>query len=299
MGEIERELGGEEGTAAIGSSWRRREVEEWLVVLAAAGIPAQSVRVGSAWQVMVPARAARAARAHVREFQTENPIRNQRPRAVVDFGPSPVGLGGACALLMLHAASFLEPGRAHWIAHGRASAAMILEGEVWRALTALSLHADLAHVAGNAAGWFVFAGALSRNFGFGVGVLAVLAAGVLGNLLNAAYHGTSHASIGASTAVFGAVGILAGAQLARRRFESPARARTWLPLGAAVAILAMVGMNPESDVFAHGFGVSAGLMIGMCLVRYRLHAIRRSVQWSALATAAILAAGAWAAALFR
>lgn len=289
----------EDGTTPIGSTRHRREAEEWLVVLAAAGISAHSVRIGAAWHVVVPARAARAARAHVREFRSENLSRSHLHRAAVDFGPSPVGLGGACVLLLLHAASFLEPGRTYWIAHGRASAAMILEGEVWRALTALTLHADLAHVAGNAAGWFVFAGALARNFGFGVGVLAVLGAGVFGNLLNAAYHGASHASIGASTAIFGAVGILAGAQLARRRLAGPAGSRSWLPFGAALAILAMVGMNPESDVFAHAFGLGAGFVMGWWLFRSRLYLFGRGAQWSALVAAAALAAGAWAAALLR
>lgn len=276
---------------------RRRELDDWLVVLAAAGIPAQTRRVGSVWQIFVPAPKAMAARAHVREFQVENPGHRRKAPLVIDLGPSPIGVVSAAVLLGMHGASFLGPGREYWIQHGRASAWFILDGELWRTVTALTLHADAAHVAGNAAGLFVFAGAVCRMLGGGVGLLAVLGSGFLGNLMNALYRGGPHASIGASTAVFGAVGILAGMQLIRRFDWGGDRRRFWLPLGAAVAILAMVGVSAESDFLAHLFGMLAGLGLGAGLTALRRDPWSVAVQRVSFVAVPLIVAASWAAAL--
>ena len=83
---------------------------------------------------------------------------------------------------------------------------LILDGELWRAVTALTLHADGAHVAGNAVLGAVFGSAVSRSLGPGVALAWVIAAGTLGNFINAWKHTDSHVSVGASTAVLGAVG---------------------------------------------------------------------------------------------
>jgi hypothetical protein len=64
---------------------------------------------------------------------------------------------------------------------------------------------------------------LHRRLGAGATALGIVASGALGNLLNAVWHhsvsGHDHASIGASTAVFGAVGLLAATQLVLDRPE--------------------------------------------------------------------------------
>ena len=103
-----------------------------------------------------------------------------------------------------------------WFERGSADADRILHGELWRTVTALTLHADLAHVLSNAIGITVFLGALSSIMGPGLSSALVLLAGAGGNLANALIHGSSHVSIGASTSVFGAVGMLGGLGLARR-----------------------------------------------------------------------------------
>ena len=108
----------------------------------------------------------------------------------------------------------------------------------------------------------LFLSAVFRAFGFGVGGALALAAGALGNLANAFVQAPSHATIGASTAVFGALGLLVGRALALRR--TPLRGRpAWLPIGAALALLAMLGTEGQRvDLWAHGLGLAAGVVLG-------------------------------------
>ena len=82
----------------------------------------------------------------------------------------------------------------------------MLAGEWWRAVTALTLHADLAHVLANAVAIAIFLGAVARRLGPALATWLALAAGVAGNVLTALVAGGGHVSLGASTAVFGALG---------------------------------------------------------------------------------------------
>jgi membrane associated rhomboid family serine protease len=98
----------------------------------------------------------------------------------------------------------------------------------------------------------------------GLGLLLVVASGALGNGLNAVANGHGHDSIGASTAVFGAIGILAGMALARRNRAGQSGARLLLPVGAGIGLLGMLGMGGvRVDVFAHLYGLLAGGLLGI------------------------------------
>src|SRR5438132_399884 len=81
-----------------------------------------------------------------------------------------------------------------------------------------------------------------RLLGPGLGTWLVLLAGAGGNALNAWVHVAHHTSIGASTAVFGALGILGGLQFGRLR----GRRRAWLALAATLALLALVGSDERT-----------------------------------------------------
>ena len=144
-----------------------------------------------------------------------------------------------------------------------ASAFHILRGELYRSVTALMIHANAMHLAGNMLGIAIFGTAVCTITGWGVGWFMILATGVLGNLMNAVLYKTGHLSIGASTAVFGAVGILAAHQFFKK-FRLPGRRmKAWLPLGAGLAILSMLGSGGEhTDLMAHLFGFMAGLILG-------------------------------------
>jgi rhomboid protease GluP len=149
-----------------------------------------------------------------------------------------------------------------WVALGNAQSAEILDGQWWRLVTALTLHADWAHLSGNLAIGGIFVIFLCRELGSGLAWSLLLSAGALGNLVNAFVQPSGHSSVGASTAVFGAVGILASLSLVRHRHQLQ---RRWpLPVAASLALLALLGTEGKNtDLGAHLFGFVYGSFLGL------------------------------------
>lgn len=149
------------------------------------------------------------------------------------------------------------------------SVAILRDGEWWRAFTALFLHADIPHLAGNLAGGAVFATLVSRAVGPLAAWPMILVCGALGNLLTAwIVSPENFVSIGASTAVFAALGILSGLGLSetfRDRSNLP-WARIVAPVLAGVVLLGWLGggaPGSNTDVLGHVCGFGVGLLAGL------------------------------------
>jgi len=146
------------------------------------------------------------------------------------------------------------------------SRAVFVQGEVWRAATALFLHADAAHVITNAlSGLLVFPAVLS-TLGRARGWWLLLLAAVAGNLAVAAINFPGpYRSLGASTAIFAGVELLTG-RTVRIAWQSrhPHRWRAmFAPFAAGVTVLALHGAGGQRvDVGAHLTGFVAGLVFG-------------------------------------
>src|SRR5437870_5413008 len=82
------------------------------------------------------------------------------------------------------------------------------------------------------------------------------------NLATAAVRRGRHLSVGASTATFAALGILAGLQVVRRFRHGARGRRAWLPLAAGLGLFAMLGVGEHADVLAHLFGLGVGAVVG-------------------------------------
>jgi membrane associated rhomboid family serine protease len=145
---------------------------------------------------------------------------------------------------------------------GTAHAEQILHGEWWRCVTALTLHGDLTHLLSNLAIGGVFIILLCRELGSGLAWSLLLASGSFGNLINAWVQSPAHRSVGASTAVFGAVGILSALSMVRYRQNLQ---RRWsVPVAAGLALLAILGTEGKNtDLGAHLFGFCSGLLCGI------------------------------------
>ncbi|WP_052507352.1 rhomboid family intramembrane serine protease [Desulfonatronovibrio magnus] len=144
-----------------------------------------------------------------------------------------------------------------WLEQGRVDAARIMDGEIWRTVTALTLHSDPAHVLGNVIIGAPFILTVCTNLGMGLGWLAIILAGALGNYVNAWVMAPTHLSIGFSTSVFAAVGIMAITAIKHSRLS----VTNAFVLG--LALLALLGVGGENtDLGAHLFGLLAGFLIG-------------------------------------
>lgn len=139
---------------------------------------------------------------------------------------------------------------------------ILMRGEWWRLVTALTLHVDTVHLLGNLAIGGFFVVYLCRDLGSGLAWSLLLASGVCGNLANAYLQLPSHSSVGSSTAIFGAVGILGAVTMMRYRHHL--RRRWPVPIAAALALLVLLGTGGErTDLGAHLFGFLFGLMFGL------------------------------------
>ncbi len=186
-----------------------------------------------------------------------------------------------------------------WLAAGAAQAGAIAHGSWWRAVTALTLHADEGHLVGNLLAGMVIGTLAAQLLGQGLAWLAILLAGSIGNLIAVLLRGPDFAAIGASTAVFGALGIVSAFTRQRRWRERHLRMRRLAPLGAGVLLLAFLGFGGErTDVVAHMTGFAAGLGTGWALARWFEQVPRGDrAQWVYGSAAAGLLVVAWAIAL--
>jgi rhomboid protease GluP len=178
----------------------------------------------------------------------------------------------------------------HILAYG-ASAMYILQGETFRAVTALFLHSDEAHLLGNLAGMLIFAGPVIRMSGYGTGPFFLLFTGTCGNLINAGFHGSALLSIGASTAVMSAAGGLSAFQI---MLKGPLRKRDRiLPLIAGATLMAFLSHGENTDVWAHVFGFLCGLIAGVFFFPLMTTFRHRLKEPVALAVTLIILVSAW------
>ena len=201
-------------------------------------------------------------------------------------------------LLFFFAAGRHEAFSFDWIGKGAVQSGLMLKGEWWRAITALCLHADGAHLLGNLVFGTVFLMLLAQVTGAGVAALAMMTAGAAGNVISALVQSPAHTSIGASTAIFASIGLLAVLRQARRRNHALSTLHNWIPLAGGLALLAFLGLSGENtDILAHVLGFGSGIAAGWVLARRdRDWTVDQGLQWKCACIAGAVVASAWVAA---
>jgi membrane associated rhomboid family serine protease len=244
----------------------RAAFEHGLVVLAL-GAPYWLVPAETGFRLLVEPQVAADARQQLASFDRESatwppaPPPRERARRRMDFATPLLW----CELVLI--AFWMQGVWPGLTEHGALDSRAVFERhEWWRVATALFLHADLAHLCANAiSGVFLFAATLAA-FGRARGWVLLIGAAALGNTVAVATrHGSDIRSLGASTAIFGAVGLLTGRAL-RVIWQSPARrwAALFVPLASGVAVLGLYGAGGFNvDVLAHTTGFAAGLLLGV------------------------------------
>lgn len=264
----------------VGRFRRRAMAEERALVILALELPYWILREEGRYLLLVRERDFPTATAELARYEAERREARHHRRELL---PPPIFAPGQRTTFSLFfygwvmVTCFLLQSRAPeaWIERGVAGSQEILAGEWWRTLTALTLHGDFGHWVANLLVGLLFAAALLPWIGSGWTWFGAVMAGALGNGLNAlGFRHLPHHSIGASTAVFGVLGILVGWQvvalLRHSRHDHPFRLRLLLtPIAAGLALLAYLGTGDETasrvDLTAHLFGMLAGCGIGAVL----------------------------------
>ena len=134
---------------------------------------------GDEWIVLVPDAAVRRGRAALRAHDEEGSERPTRrpPRLRPSRTAWITGLAAGALLFGFFFVTGPPAASSSWAARGAAVSGSMLNGEPWRAVTALTLHVDLVHVLGNAIATALLLPPIIRRLGPGIGLTLVLLAG--------------------------------------------------------------------------------------------------------------------------
>jgi rhomboid protease GluP len=180
---IGRPLAAESSNIPLLVDPRRELIEEWALVLGAEGLSPIVQRSPEGYilsaRVDEAERAADVLSAYLRENRDPEP---QRKRELPAPGDAFAGVAVSAILLIFFFITGPRNPAVIWFERGSADAERILLGELWRTVTALTLHADIAHAFANALVGALFVGAVCSVLGAGVGCAFVLLSGPAGIL---------------------------------------------------------------------------------------------------------------------
>jgi membrane associated rhomboid family serine protease len=280
-------------------SRNRAECSDRALVLAAVEIPFQIVDDVASCALLVPAEFSAQAMDQLIQYDDENPLQIKpkvKPLAHYDALPGLIGyVVIICAVAVI--ADF-APWAQDWYVSGRVDGVLIRAGEWWRTVTALTLHSGLRHLIGNIVFGIMFGLFAGRLLGSGVAWLAIVLAAATGNALNTMLLESAHRAIGASTAVFAALGLVAGYVWRGKLMAQDRWPYRLGPIVGGFALLMYTGTGGEkTDIGAHLMGFLCGLVAGMLLTAARDHLASKRLQLICGVAAIALIVGAWLVAI--
>src|SRR5210317_1359031 len=288
-----------EDLRVVYESTNRQQCSDRALVLASVQIPYQLVDDGMSCVLVVPAEYSPRAIEELHLYDEENPPVRPVVRKRIVYQDALPGVIGyvlvVCGVAWLAGYSFFD---SNWFSAGRVDGTLIREGEWWRTITALTLHSGVRHLLGNLVFGVFFGIFAGRLFGSGVAWLSVLFAAALGNTANTLLLDSAHRSVGASTAVFATLGLLAGYVWRGRLMAQDRWSTRFGPIIGGLALLMFTGTGDENtDIGAHLLGFVCGFATGMLLTVVGKMPAPPRIQLIAGGTALGLIAFSWLIAL--
>ena len=272
----------------------RRRAMDWSLALISQDIESiiQFNEADRAWIVRVPPDRLEESKKLIERYQEENRYwawREQRDAWPVQlhWGTLP----WLVAMLMFYLSSGANPAM---IQVGTMTESVFASGQLWRLITATTLHADTAHLATNLTiGLFLISLAMNR-YGAGWTMLCGFLGGAIGNCLSWTFHAGPYIGLGSSGVIMTALGMLASSSLAWTLRATGMRRRRYSGWIAGILLFVLLGLSPESDIIAHAGGFLSGMAFGMLLT---FLGVRWILSWKANAVAGFLTAalvmGSW------
>jgi membrane associated rhomboid family serine protease len=271
---------------------------EFSLVLEARGIEHEVGESGDSWVLSVPPPLVHRAYDEISRYSEERNVPRSTPSLMEPFSGAAIGGIGYALILMLTAyCAGIGLFGADWLSLGALDAAA--GREWWRALTALTLHLDQEHLMSNLLFGALAGIAAGRLLGPGVAWASILGAGALANYAEILIAPVTHRAVGASTAVFAALGLLAGLAWRQRLTLRERRWYRWAPLIAGICLLTLLGAgNAHVDVLGHALGFLFGVGVGWLYARAGVPCNRgKRLQITTGVGAALLVGAAWLLAL--
>ena len=162
--------------------------------------------------------------------------------------------------------------------------ALIADGEYWRLVAGMFLHASLLHIALNGYALYVVGSVVESELGRWRFLAVYLATGLFGSAAVYMFSGIFEPTIGASGAVFGLFGVFAAYNF-RRRDNAFYAARLRGMLSVIVINLLFTFFVPGISKAGHIGGLACGLLLGLAIDGIGRRTSRAVAFWAAIAVA--------------
>jgi membrane associated rhomboid family serine protease len=270
------------------------------LVLLALEIPHEIVSVEQQTVIVVPAEFIEKAKYELWQYEQEN--RKPKPRAATITPAYESGVPGVAIYVAIICLVAWFAGEAlfnrDWFALGRVDGELIRDGEWWRTITALTLHSGVRHLAGNIVFGILFGLMAGRLVGSGIAWCAIVIASAAANFLNTSLLESTHRAIGASTAVFAALGLVSGFVWRAKLMAQDRWPYRLGPIVGGIALLAYTGTgDANTDIGAHLSGFVCGFLTGAGLTLAASYLTQKTLQLTAGAAAISMIVLAWMGAL--
>ena len=277
-----------------------KDCSERALVLHALAIPYEVVSGISQSVIIVPAEFAERARYELWQYEQENKKQKSRSPVIVPVYQS--GIPGVTAYVLLICLVAWFAGEAlfnrDWYFAGRVDGELIRQGEWWRTITALTLHSGVRHLAGNIGFGVLFGLMAGRLVGSGVAWFGIVVSSGAANYLNSYLLESTHRAIGASTAVFAALGLVSGFVWRAKLMAQDRWPFRLGPIVGGIALLAYTGTgDANTDIGAHFAGFVCGFLSGTLLTLVSDYLAQKKLQLTCGIAAMMIIILAWIAAL--
>ena len=269
-------------------------------MLHALSIPYEILLAEERAMIVAPAEFVEQAKYELWQYEQEN--RRQKPRS---SGITPVyqsGVPGVATYVVIVCLVAWFAGMAlfnrDWFAVGRVDGELIRDGEWWRTITALTLHSGARHLAGNIVFGILFGLMAGRLVGSGIAWFGIVVASSAANFLNTSLLESAHRAIGASTAVFAALGLVSGFVWRAKLMAQDRWPYRLGPIVGGIALLAYTGTgDANTDIGAHLAGFVCGFVSGIALTMTAKYLTLRNLQLASGIAAIAIIVLAWIVAL--
>ncbi|WP_338779496.1 rhomboid family intramembrane serine protease [Metabacillus sp. FJAT-52054] len=153
----------------------------------------------------------------------------------------------------------------YWFSQADGFNAAISDGQWWRLITPIFLHASFTHLFFNTLSLILFAPALEEMLKKGRFALIYFGSGIAGNAATYFIQPPDYSHVGASGAIFGLFGCYLFMAFFRKSRMSQANAQV-LVIILALSLLTSF-FSPSTNTVAHFFGLAAGFGLAAILLK--------------------------------
>lgn len=149
----------------------------------------------------------------------------------------------------------------------------VANGEWWRLITPILLHAGFTHLLFNSMSIFLFAPALERMLGKARFLLVYAGSGIIGNIGTYVTEPLDYVHVGASGAIFGLFGVYLFMVLFRNELIGQEHSKMIITLLAFAILMSFI--NSNINMMAHLFGLCGGFLLSFLCVQKKSGGINR------------------------